>query len=114
MFTGGNAAMSETSATPHKVSAEKHKGTRHELHRMTIEKAEKGGYVATHSFRPKNKARRGEQMMGMGAHKPDETHAFQDFASMHAHMAGAFGEHAADAASNTQEGDEELPTSKKA
>jgi hypothetical protein len=99
----------ETSATPTKVSAPKHKTVKHEMHRMSIEKADNGGYSVEHHFRPKGKKGRSE-MMG-GDYKPIETHVFTDFQSMHDHMPKAFDEKVPSAAA-TQEGNEEVPTAK--
>jgi hypothetical protein len=100
--------MAET-AMPSKVSTAKHKTVKHELHRMDIEKADNGGYSVTHHFRPKGK--RGE--MGADSYKPSQTHVFQSFTDMHGHLPKAFEEKVTPAAS-VQEGNEELPTSKKA
>ncbi len=102
--------MSET-AMPSKVSTAKHKTVKHELHRMDIEKADNGGYTVSHHFRPKGK--KGSSGMMGDSYRPSETHVFQSFTDMHGHLPKAFEEKVTPAA-NTQEGNEELPTSKKA
>ncbi len=102
--------MNQDAAMPTKATAPKHKAIQHELHRMDIEKADNGGYSVTHHFRPKSKKNRG----GMGdSYRPSETHVYQSFTDMHGSLPDAFNEKL-DAASNTQEGQEELPTSKSA
>jgi hypothetical protein len=101
--------MSETSATPAKVSASKHKTIQHELHRMEIEKADNGGYSVTHHFRPKNKKNRGEMT---GSYRPSEIHVMGNAADMHAHVQKHYPSSASDKAASNDEGVEEMPTAK--
>lgn len=102
--------MSETSATPSKVSAAKHKGIKHEVDEVSTKKAKNGGYINRVSFRPKG----GGDPYAMGAHKPSEEHAFGTYHDAAMHHGKMFGEKVGDAAAHGQEGNEEMPTSKKA
>lgn len=102
--------MSETSATPSKVSTAKSKTVKHEVDEVAIRKAKNGGYLSRVSYRPKG----GGDPYSIGAHKPSEEFQFGNFADVVAHHGKMFGERVGDAAASQQEGQEELPTSKKA
>jgi hypothetical protein len=91
----------ETSTEPTRVSAPKSSGRKFVLHRVEVEKADKGGYVSRHYF--KSAEKKGD--VGMGYREP-ETHVHATVADLHKDLSKAFGEKGA---SSGQESSEEVP-----
>lgn len=89
----------ETSTEPARVSAPKSAGRKFNLHRVEVEKADKGGYVSRHYFKSSEKGG-----LSNGYREP-ETHVHADVDALHKDLAKAFGEKPA----SGQEADEELP-----
>jgi hypothetical protein len=103
-------ADGEVSATPAKVSAEKHKTVRHRMSRTVIEHHNKGGHTIRHEFTPMGK----NGMAPMGAYKPDESLTADDNAGLLAHMSSKFpsgNANASNPAAAAQEENEEVPAS---
>lgn len=92
----------EHSTEPTRVAAQKSSGRKFELHRVEIERADHGGFIARHHFRPVDPRRDGL----IGSYKEPETSVHNNMAEVHAGLSKAFGEKAP---ANVQEAAEEVP-----